>query len=56
MSPVSQGLFMSLSAGTRFGTFEIVSLLGVGAPTSARAEAWRELRRGLAEAQGTTTW
>ncbi len=38
---------MTLSVGTRLGSYEILSPLGAGGPASARVKHPRELRRGL---------
>ena len=46
---------MSLAAGTHLGPYEIQSAIGAGGPAFARGRIWRELRRGLAIAQGRTT-
>jgi len=46
---------MPLAAGTRLGPYEILGLIGAGGPAFARGRIGRELRRGLAIAQGRTT-
>jgi hypothetical protein len=46
---------MPLAAGTRLGPYEILGLIGAGGPAFARGRLGRELRRGLAMAQGRTT-
>jgi hypothetical protein len=49
---------MTLSPGTRFGPYEIQAEIGAGGPPpfSALKGTGHELRRGLAEAEETTTW
>jgi hypothetical protein len=46
---------MSLVAGTRLGPYEIQSAIGAGGLAFAPGRTGRELRRGLAVAQGWTT-
>jgi len=45
---------MSLTTGTRLGSFEILGPLGPGGPASAHGRTVNELRRGLAEAKERT--
>jgi hypothetical protein len=46
---------MPLAAGMRLGPCEVLGLVGAGGPVFARGRIGRELRRGLAIAQGRTT-